>query len=847
MAQALARRYAAGVSRRTQWIITVGLVLVFGFVVPLGWLSASSRLRQAIAARCGEILAGRCEIAKLELARNGVAARRVRARTRIAQVSMEVENITIQFHWWPLLIGAEQPIAVHASGIAVQNATALGDIVSQIRCFRERGRSVRRRSRVTIDRVQIESLSIRARLSSRVEMQVQGARLEWQRTLGVEVQWPDAVINHESVPALRTGHCALHATQAAAQITLECDGPSVRLDTDTNALERAVADVRDVLRQLRTALRPDLTGPSVPSTFATQVVPTRLDSARTALFRETEGSSIDDGTADSTRTFTAVVRSGSVILTRKGRQIAEFRPVTARIEIDSGQLRMAHLRIGTEATGPAMETRWTVPSQRRWQLDLTADALPLRQLAHWLPTVPWYQVDRGRTRIHAHAEPAGDDDSEAILIDGELAIEDFGLAHAALAHEPIEGLSVGLRGAVRIDPVQRRIETDGIEVNVNGITMAAAGWVERSADRLAFDTRIRMPTTSCDAIRRALPANVTGALQDLQFSGTLAIDIHLALDTRHLPATQLEVDVNDQCNIAHDGLMQGIGRLSGPFVQRVQEPQGVRAFITGPGTPAWVPLSEISPYVINAVLFREDGTFYQHHGVDVHQVRAAIVRNVAAGRFVYGASTLSMQLAKNIFLAREKTLVRKLQELVFTWYLERSMDKDSILELYLNVVEFGPGIYGIGPASRFFFGCEPRELTPLQAIYLATVLPNPVARFANYQRGSVSADTLARLRMYARIMGQQGWLSPSEVALAQSETLVFRPPGTPIHGPLTQTVDPSTTDAMVQAMTTLTHRTTEIAEPTATPLVSSDEETQPAPTTPRPTVHTAPVRVHETP
>src|SRR5690606_28706223 len=113
--------------------------------------------------------------------------------------------------------------------------------------------------------------------------------------------------------------------------------------------------------------------------------------------------------------------------------------------------------------------------------------------------------------------------------------------------------------------------------------------------------------------------------------------------------------------------------------------------------------------------------------------------------------------------------------------LERSLDKNSILELYLNVVEFGPGIYGIGPAARFFFDREPANLTPLQSIYLATLLPSPVARFANYQRGGLSAEATARLRAFARYMGTRRRLSPDDVASAQGEAIVFRPERAAVH------------------------------------------------------------------
>ncbi len=204
--------------------------------------------------------------------------------------------------------------------------------------------------------------------------------------------------------------------------------------------------------------------------------------------------------------------------------------------------------------------------------------------------------------------------------------------------------------------------------------------------------------------------------------------------------------------------------------------------------------------MLNAVVHREDGGFFQHRGFSSGEIRGALVRNVSEGRFAYGASTISMQLAKNVFLAREKTLVRKLQEVVLTWWIEQSLEKSAILELYLNVVEFGPGIYGIGPAARFFFGREPRDLTPLQAIYLATLLPAPIPRFAIFQRGAASADTVARLRAIARAMAAQRQMTAADAEAAQSEVFAFRPRNAPVPGAVTMDVDPATTDEAARAL-----------------------------------------------
>lgn len=177
-----------------------------------------------------------------------------------------------------------------------------------------------------------------------------------------------------------------------------------------------------------------------------------------------------------------------------------------------------------------------------------------------------------------------------------------------------------------------------------------------------------------------------------------------------------------------------------------------------------------------------------------------LIRNVNAGRFAFGASTITMQLVR-MSSSRERRPSCESSRLALTWWLERSLDKRSILELYLNVVEFGPGIYGIGPAARFFFGREPNDLTVLQGIYLATLLPAPIPRYGMFERGAIGSGTLQQLRHIARSMAANRLITPAEAAAADHEgNVAFRPRNSPVPGPQTVTVEPLTTDEQALEM-----------------------------------------------
>jgi monofunctional glycosyltransferase len=140
----------------------------------------------------------------------------------------------------------------------------------------------------------------------------------------------------------------------------------------------------------------------------------------------------------------------------------------------------------------------------------------------------------------------------------------------------------------------------------------------------------------------------------------------------------------------------------------------------------WVPLSGISPYAIKAVVIAEDDKFWSHDGFDFEAIHKAIEKDLQKKRFKAGGSTISQQLVKNLYLSPAKNPVRKLKEAILAWRLERNLSKRQIIELYMNVVEWGDGIFGIEAASRHYFGKGAGALTAREAAALAVVLPNPL-------------------------------------------------------------------------------------------------------------------------
>ena len=190
-------------------------------------------------------------------------------------------------------------------------------------------------------------------------------------------------------------------------------------------------------------------------------------------------------------------------------------------------------------------------------------------------------------------------------------------------------------------------------------------------------------------------------------------------------------------------------RITAMMEQREQEAGAVGARFAVQQT--WVPISRISPHLVHAVIVAEDGTFYEHSGVDWYEVEESIEKNLEKGKAARGGSTISQQLAKNLFLSTSKDPMRKLKELIITLRMEKMLSKRRILEIYLNVIEWGNGVFGAEVAARTYFGTSAADITRDEAARLAAVIPSPLRHQPNQRSQYVARRSSIILeRMTAR-------------------------------------------------------------------------------------------------
>ena len=184
----------------------------------------------------------------------------------------------------------------------------------------------------------------------------------------------------------------------------------------------------------------------------------------------------------------------------------------------------------------------------------------------------------------------------------------------------------------------------------------------------------------------------------------------------------------------------------------------------------WKPLWYISPQLRASVIAWEDPRFYHHSGISAGYVVDALLVDIREWRYARGGSTITQQLAKNLFLTREKTVARKLRDVVLARRLEGALTKDEILEVYLNTAEWGDGVYGVDAAARFYFGTRSDRLDWSQSAALAAMLPNP--RLFNPCR-----DRRAAERRRDRVLdaaAQQGALTANEQSSVKASRLIVR-------------------------------------------------------------------------
>jgi hypothetical protein len=336
---------------------------------------------------------------------------------------------------------------------------------------------------------------------------------------------------------------------------------------------------------------------------------------------------------------------------------------------------------------------------------------------------------------------------------GHGRITDFNVVSRQIAPAPLEHLDVEFSlgddasNGLLFELGRKRFSSGGPMFatfgKIRGISAEFAIDAE-TPDFPTFELNVRIPETSVNDLLDSIPKALGSYLEGMRVEGRLGLELEAAGNSRNLRDMTFRVTAQENgIKLEAPGRHVDFNMLTGDFRHRPPTDRE-RVVLVGAG-PDFVPLSRISPWLVLAVTTTEDGSFFRHEGFNTFQLKMSVIRNLEKGRFARGASTITMQLVKNLFLSHDKTLSRKLQEILLTWLIEQEIRKDKLIEVYLNVIEWGDGIYGVKEACDFYFGgLPPENLSPAQAAFLASFIPYPRPFSARFKEGMFGRDRSKR-------------------------------------------------------------------------------------------------------
>lgn len=285
-----------------------------------------------------------------------------------------------------------------------------------------------------------------------------------------------------------------------------------------------------------------------------------------------------------------------------------------------------------------------------------------------------------------------------------------------------------------------------------------------TAPEKTYAIALETPEMEAQDLFDAFPKGLFESLEGIRVAGKIQYKLEAFLDTSNPDSVQFHSDMQEKGFKVNAWGDANIPKLNGTFVYTPYEDEKpVRDIVVGPENPNFISINQISPYLRNAILTTEDPLFFSHNGFVEEAIRTSIAINYKEKAFKRGGSTISMQLVKNVFLNRNKTLVRKLEEILIVWLMEstRAVSKERMYEVYLNIIEWGHNIYGVTEAARYYFSKHPSELTLGESIYLASIVPRP-------KTGLYAFDYEGRLKPYigryfsyiGNIMARRGLAPP---------------------------------------------------------------------------------------
>jgi hypothetical protein len=350
-------------------------------------------------------------------------------------------------------------------------------------------------------------------------------------------------------------------------------------------------------------------------------------------------------------------------------------------------------------------------------------------------------------------------------------IKNFVINDSRIGPEPVITRKGNGNLKIRITP--RAFEVDSTsQVSFNEFQFSPYFRFEKNPSKIVQFKIIRQEFEA-NKLFKSFPDGLFDIVPKLETKGNLIYSLSVSLNLDHPDSVTLDskMEKKDFSIVKYGG--DDLRKMNGSFRYDVYDRgRFVRSFIVGPEYSEFTPIDQISPFLKYSILTSEDGDFYYHRGFNQDAFRESISKNWQEKRFARGGSTISMQLVKNVFLSRKKTIARKVEEMLIVWMIEnlRLSSKERMYEVYLNIIEWGPNIYGVKEASRFYFNKLPSQLDLREGIFLASIVPRPKAfKYAFDTTGHLRKHYQGYYKLLSGIMLRRNQISSMDTVNLQPD------------------------------------------------------------------------------
>jgi hypothetical protein len=377
-------------------------------------------------------------------------------------------------------------------------------------------------------------------------------------------------------------------------------------------------------------------------------------------------------------------------------------------------------------------------------------------------------------RADLHLVASFDMERRRVPFQVEGQVRGLEIHHPAVDRTPWRDVGTEIHVSGQVAIATGRVDIESAELRALGVRLDVKGWAELlGTPRGEFTISTpRAAPLPCSSLLAAQAQPVRQALEGLTLGGKLGVAVAFSFDAAAWETLTLDVRIEPRCTVKTDP--QVLAGLTPALLRETPAGPLAPSLPLGKYHPDFASLGEMPSHLPAAFLTSEDSRFFAHNGFDIEMIRHALVQDLETRTFGRGASTITQQLAKNLFLSPHRTLARKLEETVLAWRLHSLLGKDRILELYLNVIDLGPGIRGVRQAARAYFGKELRQLRPIESAYLAALTPNPHVLARRFRDGHVDDGWLQRLHDLLAMMRRGGRLTAEELAASRGSKPALR-------------------------------------------------------------------------